>query len=301
MDIRELEVFLVVAEQLHFGRASRICNLSPSALTRTIQRLEDELGQELFVRDNRTVQITPAGDKFVSYARDAVRDYQQFQRSLSGQQSLSGSLSIYASITAVYTILPDLVELYRKSYTNVQLDLQTGAAESAVTRVESGEIDIAVAALPDRRSQLIDFLPLIKTRLVFIAAETLATQFLGANGELDFSRAPLVVPQSGLARRRLDQWMKKQRIGPNISSEVSGNEAIIPMVQLGCGIGVVPQLVLERSPFKDRVVVLEQAPVLDPYIVGLCSARKNLHKPVVDAFWSLAEQQLGGAGGAVEI
>lgn len=292
MEIRELELFLVVADLLHFGRASQICNLSPSALTRTIQRLEDELGHPLFVRDNRTVQMTAAGDKFILYARNAVQDFHNLQRTLSGQQKLSGSLSIYASITAVYSILPDLVEAYRKAYADVQLELRTGAAEKAVAQVETGEIDIAVAALPDRRSTGINFLPLMTTELVFIATRAMAAELTLQRNTLDLSRIPLVVPQGGLSRRRLDQWLKKNRVASNISSEVSGNEAIIPMVHLGCGVGVVPQLVLDRSPFKDRVVVLKNAPKLDPYIVGLCSSRKTLQKPVVQAFWKLAENQL---------
>ena len=293
MDIRELEIFLTVAELLHFGRASQLCHLSPSALTRTIQRLEDELGQPLFIRDNRTVQLTPVGDQFCDYARNALRDFQSFQNTLIGKQKLSGSLSIYASITAVYSLLPDLVEVYRKAYPAVQLELRTGAAEKAVAQVEAGEIDIAVAALPDRRSSGIDFLPIMTTPLIFIAGKLLASE-LNHKGEalLDLARIPLVLPQTGLSRRRLDQWLRKNRIIPNISSEVSGNEAIIPMVHLGCGVGIVPQLVLERSPFKDDVVTLENAPQLEPYVVGLCSSRRNLQKSIVQAFWKQAETQL---------
>jgi LysR family positive regulator for ilvC len=114
---------------------------------------------------------------------------------------------------------------------------------------------------------------------------------LSPEGELDLSRAPLVVPQSGLSRRRLDQWLKEKRITPNITSEVSGNEAIIAMVRLGVGVGIVPQLVLERSPFRDEVRVLDGGPQLEPYIVGLCSTRRNLQRPVVRAFWELAEER----------
>jgi len=83
MDIRELKIFLTTAELLNFGRASQVCNLSPSALTRTIQRLEEQLGQTLFVRDNRTVQLSLAGEQFCVYARQAVRDFQSLQDSLS--------------------------------------------------------------------------------------------------------------------------------------------------------------------------------------------------------------------------
>ncbi len=63
------------------------------------------------------------------------------------------------------------------------------------------------------------------------------------------------------------------------------------MVRLGCGIGIVPKLVLARSPFRDEVQILNTAPVLDPYVVGLCSNKRNLQRPVVQAFWQLAVER----------
>ena len=292
MDTRELEIFLITAELLHFGRASQACNLSPAALTRTIQRLEEQLGQTLFVRDNRTVQLAPAGEQFCVYARQAVVDFQRFQSSLAGHQPLTGNLSLYASITAVYSLLPDLLEAYRKTYPEIQLELRTGAAEKAVLQIESGEIDIAVAALPDRRNAAVEFLPILTTPLIFIAGKKfVASTDLIENGQMDLAQIPLVLPQAGLSRRRLDKWLKRNHIVPKISSEVSGNEAIIPMMHLGCGVGIVPQLVLERSPFRDEVVILDQMPELEPYIVGLCSSKRNLQKAPVKAFWKLAVNQ----------
>uniref|UniRef100_C6E511 Transcriptional regulator, LysR family n=1 Tax=Geobacter sp. (strain M21) TaxID=443144 RepID=C6E511_GEOSM len=292
MDLRELEVFLTVAETLHFGRASQACNLSPSALTRTIQRMEEQLEQPLFVRDNRTVTLSPAGERLKSYARLCLQEWQSFRASIRNEQAVAGTLSIYASITAVYSLLPELLESYREKYPEVQLELRTGAAEQAVTQVQNGEIDLAVAALPDRHNSNLEFLPIATIPLIFIAPRhAAAAEVPQEGGELDLSRAPLVLPQTGLSRRRLDQWLKDHRISPNITSEVSGNEAIIAMVRLGCGVGIVPQLVLERSPFRDEVAVLERAPVLKPYEVGLCVSKRNLQRLSVKAFWQLAEER----------
>lgn len=293
MDIRELKIFLTVAELLHFGRASQACNLSPSALTRTIQRLEEQVEQPLFMRDNRTVRLSGAGEQFRSYAQQTVQEWEKFQTTLKDEQAIAGNLSIYASITAVYSLLPHLLEAYRSAYPEVQLELRTGVAEQAVDRLQSGEIDLAVAALPDRHRSRIEFLPITTTPLVFIASKSDATKIPTIDGQLDLSRAPLVLPQTGLSRRRLNQWMKEQRITPNITSEVTGNEAIIPMVRLGCGIGIVPQLVLERSPFRDDVVIVEQAPQLGSYEVGLCTSKRNLQRPGVHAFWLLAKERSG--------
>lgn len=291
MDIRELKTFLTVAELLHFGRASQACNLSPSALTRTIQRLEEQVGHPLFLRDNRTVQLSSAGEQFRSYARQAVHEWKTFSETVKSQQQIAGTLSIYASITAIYSLLPDLLEAYRKAYPEVQLEVRTGAAEQAVERLQSGEIDLAVAALPDRHRSRIEFLPITTTPLVFIAPRGETSGLPMKGGQLDLASAPLVLPQAGLSRRRLNKWLKEQRITPHIASEVSGNEAIIPIVRLGLGLGIVPQLVLERSPFRDEVMVVEQAPQLGSYEVGLCSSKRNLQRPGVLAFWQLAREQ----------
>lgn len=291
MDTRELEIFLTLADLLHFGRASQACNLSASALTRTIQRLEEQVEQPLFLRDNRSVSLSAAGEQFRVYARQALQEWRRFHAAIKAEQAVAGTLSIYASITAVYSLLPDLLEAYRSAYPEVQLELRTGTAEQAVDQVQTGEIDLAVAALPDRNRAQIEFLPITTTPLVFIAPQQPDSIVATFEGQLDLSSAPLVLPTAGLSRRRLDKWLKSNRIMPNISSEVSGNEAIIPMVRLGCGVGIVPQLVLERSPFRDEVQILENAPRLEPYVVGLCSTKRNLQRSSVQAFWRLAEEQ----------
>lgn len=285
MDIQALETFIRTAELLHFGRASRACNMSPSALTRMIQRLEDEIGQPLFLRDNRSVALTEAGQQLLRYAHKAVHDWNLFREDLSVEETVSGSISLYASITAVYSLLPDLLETYRSNFPKVHLDLRTGAAERAIEQVLSGEIDLAVAALPDRKLQRLEFMPLAETPLVFIQPKTPGFPTFGTFHGLE----PLVLPQSGTARNRLDEWFRSQNITPNIALEVSGNEALIAMVRLGTGIGVVPKLALERSPFRNEVSIIRKAPKLEPYVVGLCSSKRNLKRPAVKAMWELAQ------------
>ena len=72
MDTRPLRLFLALADTLHFGRAGDRCHMSPSAVSRTIRHLEEELGVTLFRRDNRSVSLTPEGRRFQQYAREAL-------------------------------------------------------------------------------------------------------------------------------------------------------------------------------------------------------------------------------------
>ena len=289
MNTRDFEIFLALSETLHFGKASRVANLSPSALTRSIQRIENELGKALFIRDNRNVALTVAGERFKTYALRVRADWKALQEDLTEQPDISGSLSIYASITAVYSLLPQLLEQYRASFPAVQLELNTGAAEQAIDQVLAGEIDLAVAAQPDRPAARTEFLPLTSIPLVFIAPRS--GEFSNPpqkNNRLDFANTPLVLPRSGLSRVRLNQWMKEHGIHPDIRSEISGNEALIAMVRLGCGIGMVPKLVLEKSPFREEVQILENTPDIAPYSVGLCTTKRALARPAVRSLWDLA-------------
>jgi len=288
MDTASLDTFIKTAQLLHFGKASRACNLSPSALTRTIQRLEEEIGRPLFQRDNRSVILTETGEHFLSYARSALQEWHHFKDSLSTEERIAGPLSLYASITAVYSLLPDLLEAYRSAYPDVHLELRTGAAERAVEQVLNGEIDLAIAALPDQKQSQLEFMPLAETPLVFIAPKSFPRPLPRCNGQLDLSAIPLVLPRSGVARHRMDLWIRKHGVVPHISTEVSGNEALIAMVRLGTGIGVVPQLALERSPFRKEVTVVDHPPPLDPYVVGLCASKRNLKRPAIKAMWELA-------------
>jgi LysR family positive regulator for ilvC len=85
------------------------------------------------------------------------------------------------------------------------------------------------------------------------------------------------------ARRDADRWFRARRVEPRIESEVSGNEAILSLVALGCG--VIPRLVLDKSPLSGEVRVLDVRPPLPPFRVGFCVMRKRLDSPVIGAFW----------------
>lgn len=107
MDLRDLKMFLHTAESRHFGRSARAMHVSPSTLSRQIQRLEEDLGQPLFVRDNRTVTLTEAGEELRIFAQQTLLQYQQLRHTIDQQgPSLSGELHIFCSVTAAYSHLP---------------------------------------------------------------------------------------------------------------------------------------------------------------------------------------------------
>ncbi len=290
MNLQELKLFRHLAASLHFGRTSRACNLTPSALTRTIQRLEEELGQPLFIRDNRSVALTPAGEIFREYAEDALQRWQELTNRLAAGEVPGGQLSLYCSVTAVYGILPNLLGRFREKYPRVHLNLQTGDAARALVKLRNDEAEVAIAALPETRPAGLEFLPLIETPLVFIGSARFPAAVIYQDREIDWQRTPLIMAERGLSRERLDRWLAARQVEPNIYAQVAGNEAIIAMVSLGCGVGVVPRLVLEKSPLLEQIRILRVTPELKPFSVGVCTPAKNLANPIIRAFWTIAEQ-----------
>jgi LysR family transcriptional regulator, positive regulator for ilvC len=291
MEIRELQLFRHLATTLHFGRTSQACNITPSALTRVVQRLESKVSAKLFHRDNRKVSLTPAGERFRRYAEEAVQQWHLLQNDLAaGEKTLQGDITIYCSVTAVYGILPRILEKFRLTHPQVQIHLLTGDAASALGRLQNGEVDVAIAALPEKMAPPLQFHQLMETPLLFIAAERYQEE------RIDWQRMPMIMGERGVERQRLDAWFRNREIKPTIYAQVAGNEAIIAMVSLGCGIGIVPALVLERSPLRERITILDVAPALPPLAVGVCIMRGNLASSIISAFFRTAKEESKSAG-----
>lgn len=304
MDSKALRQFLALAETLHFGRASELSHVSPSTLSRAIKQLELSVGAELFLRDNRSVSLTREGELFQDYAREALAQWELLQGKFNaGQDELQGEISMYCSVTASYSFLYDLLSAFRNNHPKIEIKLHTGDPESAIGRVQSGAEEITIAALPDTLPAGLAFKHITTSPLVFIAPATIDSNtpgddtsnelFPATNQDWDdhhWAATPMIVSESGLARKRLNHWFRHKGIQPKIYAQVAGHEAIVSMVSLGFGVGVVPKIVLDNSPLSQQVRIIDAQPELDAYQVGLFALEKKLKSPLIDAFWNSVEQ-----------
>jgi len=287
MDFAELRLFLHLSRSLHFGHTSAECHISASALSRAIQRLERDVGQALFERDNRSVQLTGHGVRFQQFASRVLDERDQLDQALSQQaERLRGTISIFATVTACQSFLPDLLSRFRRTYPDIHVRLETGYAASALSMLDRGDVDIAVAALPERIP------PRWVTRIVAYTPLGFVAPALACDVSrrveqrpIDWAALPVVLPAQGLARIAVDRWFRQRRVTPNVYSEVTGNEAILSLVSTGCAVGVVPRLVMEQSPLLGNVRALEVEPKLGEFRVGLCTGKARLSDPLVAAFW----------------
>ena len=293
---KELEIYIHLSQSLHFGKTSEAMHLSVSAVSRAIQRLEDEAGVALFERDRRSVRLTPAGREFLRYAEQAVLSWRSLSQRLRQQgESLQGEISLFCSVTAAYSVLSTILETFRQRYPGIDLKLHTGDQADAVDRIADGGEDLGITVRPPQLPSRLDYLPLSRSSLQLLVPNipcALSEQIAGHGGEFSASllnTLPFILPERGVARSLIEQWFRRQRLRPNVYAQVSGHEAIVSTVGLGLGIGVVPDLVLDTSFLRDKVRVVTILPELPSMDIGVVVRQQRLADPLVKAFWDCAQ------------
>ncbi|WP_292285377.1 LysR family transcriptional regulator [Marivita sp.] len=148
-DLRLVRYFVAVAEELHFRRAADRLGIAQPALSRAIQTLEMELGVPLFVRSNRNVQITPAGQVFLerciemlSLMRRATEDVRN------ANDGRVGALRIGYTDFAIAGPLPTLLKGFQERQCQITLDPQHGVTLTQLSRLAEGQLDIGFVTGP---------------------------------------------------------------------------------------------------------------------------------------------------------
>lgn len=284
MDIKSLKQFQHLATSLNFSKTASAMFVSPPTLTRIIMRLEEECGVRLFLRDNRNVQLTSAGRKVLAFADETLTQYHTLQADLKQQkQELSGELSLYCSVTAAQTYLPNVLDKIRDLYPAVDIKLDTGDHGLAVSKItdtkQSEMADVAIAIhTPDFPANVyfqgIDTVP-----LTLIAP---ANMDVSGINDIQWANTSVIMPAMGPSKRIVHHWFAEQNIRPKVYAQVSGNEAIVSMVALGLGIGFVPRIVLETSTAKTKVQTIAVNDI-EPYRLGICYLKERINEPLIRA------------------
>jgi DNA-binding transcriptional LysR family regulator len=149
----QLRGFVVVAEELHFGRAAERLSMTQPPLSRQIQKLEQAVGVRLFERDNRKVELTTAGETFLAEARRilalASGALEQAQRIQAGS---AGTVRIGFTATSTFGVLTSLLNVVSEAHPDIHLDLFELVTREQVSRLLDGELDLGLARPPFDRT-----------------------------------------------------------------------------------------------------------------------------------------------------
>lgn len=295
VDMKQLAIFALLAKQKHFAQTATAFHMTPSAVTRSIQKLEQALDVSLFDRSSKQVELTQSGIRLLNHVELILTEWQEIKNKVQPEKMIDqGEIALFSSVTATYTILPIIFDRFRSQYPLIEIHLSTGDQAQAIDKLRAKECDLAVTAKPDKVDSDIVFKTLTYSPLRFIMPRVSGQvkkqiqQQLKQNGRVDFASLPLIVAELGIVKERLLQWFSLQRKKPDVSAIVSGHEAIISLVALGCGIGLVPEIVLQHSPLRQKVTAIDTAPELEPLIIGVCALEKRIRETSINHFWQIA-------------
>ncbi len=152
MDHRSLQCFIALAEELHFGRASKRANISQPGLSGQIGRLEQRLGGKLFERSTRRVELTLAGSEFLPHARRALRSMELGLRSFRASQfGVGGRLAIAVTNISAEWGAYDLISQFSELYPGVSVETREITSNSQEDGLQNGTIDIGFLHPPLRK------------------------------------------------------------------------------------------------------------------------------------------------------
>lgn len=267
MEIRQLRYFMAVADELHFGRAAQRLHMSQPPLSVQVSRLEREIGVALFERSTRRVTLTPAGVHLKDRARrildevDSVRgEMRDFVDGLAGQLT-AGFVS-----SANYTVLPEVVQLFRARRERVSLTLVPLTSGEQFDRLRDGTLDVGIVRdeIPTGPSSAALTTEVVyEERLVMclpVAHPLAARAEIGPEEILDV--AMITYPRSLMPGfvGRVDQMLGFSAGSMRVVEEVAHQETALGFVAAGVGGCILPESVRQLVPPSIAVVPIAGSP-----------------------------------------
>ena len=238
----QLAGFIAVAEELHFGRAAERLNMTQPPLSRQIQKLEKAIGTELLERDNRKVQLTPAGGAFLEEAKRlmalAARAPVTARRIATGR---SGVLRIGFTAASGFSILGPLLEEVAEIIPDVDVDLQELVTGEQIEGLLTGRLDLGLARPPFDRDTFDSHLLYREAMMLAVPEGHRLSRLTRPVEDADFKDEPLIMHSPTKATYFYDLVVKRIPIQhANVVHTVSQVLTMVSLVAARRGVAFVP-------------------------------------------------------------
>ena len=296
MELRHLRYFSAVAQYLNYSEASRRLHVAQPAISQTILDLEEEIGAKLFMRSNRSVQLTAAGTVFLEEVKSILEHADEAKRA--AQRAARGEVGILRIgfiAPATAPILPSLVQTYRRRYPEVELQLRHMNPDEQLAAFAEGRLDLGFSRplLPEQRAyfdeEMIysDYLIAVLPQKHPLAKEReIQLQKLAFEHFVLFHRvgSPLLFDEVVASCRRAG-------FSPNVRHETDLMTTVFLLVESGLGVSLVPscERSLEKQKTIRRVLTVRSNPLC------LCAIwPRGSQSPLLEAFLNILRPQIPG-------
>jgi DNA-binding transcriptional LysR family regulator len=284
MEFRHLRYFLVLAEELHFGRAARRLSISQPPLSLNIQQLEASIGARLFTRNSKQVALTAAGLAFVPAARALLEQAAQAaSHARDVGQGMAGSLTIGFAGTMLYSGLPKILERFQAQHPLLRLMLKELSSSEQLIELSHDRLDIGfvhTTRVPAELSQI------LVSSQAFVgclpSGHALARQPLLSIKQLQGE--PFAVVSRAVSPDYHDRILAiclEAGFYPEIRYELRHWLSVVSLVSQGMGVALVPAALSQSAMAGTAFVPLDRATT--PYDTH-CLWKTSRDNPALAAF-----------------
>lgn len=255
MTFNELKYLVAVAQERNFGRAAAKCFISQPALSVAIQKLEEELGTQVFERGKNEVTITPVGERIVEQAQRVLEEVARVREiAQAGRNQLVGTLRLGVIYTVAPYLLPDLIPALYDRAPQMPLDIEENLTGNLEASLKGGRIDAAIVALPFAPSGVItEFLYEEPFQVVVPSTHKWANRKSVRPDELAGEHTILLNVGHCFRDQVLESCPELNRADAHVP-RTNSLETVRNMVASGLGISVLPRDALTPR-FHSRMIV----------------------------------------------
>lgn len=241
--LQQLRFLAALADERHFGRAAEACAVTQSTLSAGIKELEDRLGVRLVERTRRQVMLTPLGEEIVERGRRLLRDAEDLaETAKAGREPLSGPLRLGVIPTIGAYLVPAALRGLARKFPKLRLYLREEQTAALLAKIEKGELDLALIALPYDVGDL-ETMPLAADRI--LAALPKAHPLAGARklDAADLAKEELLLMEDGhCLRSHALQACRLAAPGRNEVFQGTSLRTLLHMAAGGIGITLMPEM-----------------------------------------------------------
>lgn len=252
--LRELNTFVAVARHGTFAAAGQQVGLTQSAVSAQMRVLEQGLGVRLFERSGRSAVLNAAGRHALPLAEQMLGLYAQMALPTSAAE-WQGELKVGAIATLQTGLLPEALPRFRAAAPRVELKLVPGVSLNLLSQIDAGELDLALLIKPpfELPKELLQISLAREPFVLITPLSVTADDPLQILAEQPFVR----YDRRSFGGRRVNQFLREQRLTVQEALELDELEAIVRMVECGLGVSLIPRtgLWLQR-PTQLRVIEL---------------------------------------------
>ncbi len=290
MEQRHLRQFIAVAEQHCFSEAAQQLGVTQPALSRQIQRLEEELGVQLFHRTPRRVELTEAGQVFLDRVRGGLV---QLERAVAAARRVGrgemGHLALGFVSAATYSVLPPILRSFHERYPEVQLDVEELSSDQQVSALDDGRIQFGFLYPPEVTTEL-EVKPVLREAVVAVLRRGHPLARAPRVHLADLAGEPMLLFRRDLEPALFDTYMRliaAEGVTPNLMLGPNSLHLTVSLVAAGLGFALAPASVrnLRRSDVVYRAIHPRS-----PKITLAAAWREDDSSPAREAFLEVVRQ-----------